>query len=88
MDKKEIYFSVKETAQILGVTPLTLRNWDKSGKFPAHRHPMNNYRMYRLSAIENLIQDIESGTNKSNAEKLVRKLLIRHEEWFGNDFLE
>jgi MerR family transcriptional regulator, copper efflux regulator len=77
---KEIYFSIKEAAEILGVSPLTLRNWDKSGKFKAQRHPMNNYRVYRLSALEHIIQDIEGGTSKSNAEKRMRKLVIRHEE--------
>jgi DNA-binding transcriptional MerR regulator len=77
---KEIYFSIKEAAEILGVSPLTLRNWDKSGKFKAQRHPMNNYRVYRLSALESVIEDIEGGTNKSNAEKRMRKLMVRHEE--------
>jgi len=77
---KEIYFSIKEAADILGVSPLTLRNWDKSGKFPAQRHPMNNYRVYKLSALEDVINDIEGGTNKSNAEKKIRKLMIKHLE--------
>ncbi len=77
---KEIYFSIKEAAEILGVSTLTLRNWDKSGKFPAQRHPMNNYRVYRLSSLERIIEDIEGGTNKSNAEKRMRKLVVRHEE--------
>ncbi len=77
---KEIYFSIKEAADILGVSPLTLRNWDKSKKFPAQRHPMNNYRVYKLSALENIINDIEGGTNKSNAETKIKKLLIKHLE--------
>ena len=77
---KEIYFSISEAADILGVSSLTLRNWDKSGKFPAHRHPMNNYRVYKPSALEDIINDIEGGTNKSNAEKLIKKLLIKHLE--------
>ena len=77
---KEIYFSIKEAAEILGVSPLTLRNWDKSGKFRAQRHPMNNYRVYKLSALEEIISDIEEGTNKSNAEKHIKKLLIKHLE--------
>ncbi|MDP3874964.1 MAG: MerR family DNA-binding transcriptional regulator [bacterium] len=77
---KGIYFSIKEAANILGVSSLTLRNWDKSGKFPAQRHPMNNYRVYKLSALEHIIEDIEGGTNKSNTERRVRKLLIKHEE--------
>lgn len=77
---KEIYFSIKEAAEILGVTPLTLRNWDKSGKFKAHRHPMNNYRVYKLSALERIIEDIEGGSDRSNAKKQIRKLIIKHEE--------
>lgn len=80
MEEKEIYFSIKEAAEILGVTPLTLRNWDKSGKFKAGRHPMNNYRIYKLSDLREVIDDIELGTHKSNAEKKIKKLLIRHEE--------
>lgn len=75
---KEIYFSIKEAAEILGVSPLTLRNWDKSGKFKANRHPMNNYRVYKLSALEHIINDIESGTDKSNARKQIKRLTIKH----------
>jgi DNA-binding transcriptional MerR regulator len=78
--EKEVYFSIKEAAAILGVSPLTLRNWDKNGKFPAQRHPMNNYRVYRLSALEKVIEDIEGGTERSNAQKRIKKLLISHEE--------
>lgn len=80
MTEREIYFSIKEAAEILGVTPLTLRNWDKSGKFPAQRHPMNNYRVYKLSSLERIIDDIESGTNRSNAERKIKKLMIKHLE--------
>lgn len=75
---KEIYFSIKEAAEILGVSTLTLRNWDKSGKFPANRHPMNNYRVYKLSALEKIIQDIEGSTGRSNAKNRIKKLVIRH----------
>ena len=77
---KEIYFSIKEAAEILGVSTLTLRNWDKSGKFHAQRHPMNNYRVYKLSTLEDVINDIEGGTNRSNAEKKIKKLTIKHLE--------
>jgi excisionase family DNA binding protein len=80
MTQQEVYFSIKEAAEVLGVTPLTLRNWDKSGKFPAQRHPMNNYRVYKLSALERIIEDIEGGSVKSNAKKQIRRLLIKHEE--------
>lgn len=75
----EAYFSIKEAAEILGVTTLTLRNWDKSGKFPAQRHPMNNYRVYKQSALVKVIEDIEMGSRKSNAERKIKRLLIKHE---------
>ena len=35
MTKK--YLTIKEVANLLGVTPLTLRNWDKAGKLKAHK---------------------------------------------------
>jgi len=54
------YYTIKETAQIFGVTPLTLRNWDKSGKFRALRNPINNYRLYRADQIEMLLRKIEN----------------------------
>ncbi len=54
------YLTVKEAADLLGVTPLTLRNWDKSGKLKAYRNPINNYRIYKPMEIELLIRKIES----------------------------
>jgi len=52
------YLTIKETAKILGVTPLTLRNWDKKGKLIAYRHPMNNYRVYRQEQIDELLKKL------------------------------
>ncbi|MGH7055807.1 MAG: MerR family DNA-binding transcriptional regulator [Stellaceae bacterium] len=46
--------TVSEAAAQLGVTPATLRNWDRSGKLKPHRHPMNGYRIYAKSQIEAL----------------------------------
>lgn len=72
------YVSVKEAAYILGVSPLTLRNWDKSGKFPASRHPMNNYRVYKTDDLLQIIDDIESGEARSNARNRIKKLSVKH----------
>ena len=77
---KEIYFSIKEASEILGVTPLTLRNWDKSGKFPAHRHPMNNYRVYKLTALEKIISDIEGSISVNASANLIKRLSVKHLE--------
>ena len=53
------YMKIKDAAALLKVTPLTLRNWDKKGLLAAYRHPVNNYRLYRTSDIQNLLSRIE-----------------------------
>ncbi len=57
MPKK--YLTVTEVAQILGVTPLTVRNWDKKGALVAYRNPANNYRLYKVEEVENFLKRIE-----------------------------
>ena len=57
---KKKYLTIKEVAKILGVTPQTLRNWDKSGKLKALRNPINNYRVYRAYDIEVFLRKMES----------------------------
>ncbi|HEU0080954.1 MAG TPA: MerR family DNA-binding transcriptional regulator [Candidatus Paceibacterota bacterium] len=74
----ERFMTIKEAAAFLGVTPLTLRNWDKSGKLPATRHPMSNYRIYKTDDLEKLVKDIDAGAipTKAKARKAVRRKLI------------
>lgn len=72
------YLTIREAAYILGVTPLTLRNWDKNGKFKAQRHPMNNYRVYKSDDLIRIINDIEIGGSTSNALKRMRKISVKH----------
>ena len=57
---KKKYLTVKQAASLLEVSPLTLRNWDKSGKLIASRHPLNNYRIYKPEEIELFLRKIES----------------------------
>ncbi len=74
--------SIKQAASMLGVTPLTLRNWDKSGKLKASRHPMNNYRVYKREEVEKLIEFIGSNTKvapvQKKAQKTALKLQVKH----------
>ena len=58
MPKK--YLTIKEASLLIGVTPLTLRNWDKKGKLAAIRHPINNYRIYDFEDLENFLNRIEA----------------------------
>ena len=53
--------TIKEAAGVLGVSEVTLRRWDEAGKFPARRHPINGYRLYRLDTLARLRADIQGG---------------------------
>ena len=68
MPKK--FLTVSEVAGILGVTPLTVRNWDKRGALIAHRNPLNNYRIYKTEDVEALMKRIEG------SKRITRKLKI------------
>ena len=48
------YLTIKAACSRLGVSPNTLRSWGASGKVTEYRHPMNNYRLYRRTDIEDL----------------------------------
>ncbi len=77
----KLYITIKQAAKILGVSPLTLRNWDANGKLKAHRHPMNNYRVYKIEDLEKVINEIETnaGLRKSTKQQIY-KLIVRHLE--------
>jgi excisionase family DNA binding protein len=55
------FLTVRDVSKMLGVTPLTLRNWDKAGKLVAVRHPMSNYRIYKRDDIEKFVHELETG---------------------------
>lgn len=60
---------------MLEVSKLTLRNWDKAGKLPAYRHPISNYRVYRVEDLEKIIRQMESGEKPMRPQKLKRRKL-------------
>lgn len=73
------FLSVKQVAKILGVTSLTIRNWDKRGKLQAYRNPINNYRVYKVEEVEKLLSDIDQSKDKKATEistPKVKKLII------------
>lgn len=77
MPKK--FLTVKEVSKIIGVTPLTVRNWDKKGQLIAYRNPMNNYRLYKTEDVEGLLGQIEQGPSKEVQKQKIRKLKIEVE---------
>ena len=58
------YLTVSEAAEYLGVSPSTLRNWDKADKLKSYRHPLNNYRLYKKQDLDKLLETL--GKNGSN----------------------
>jgi DNA (cytosine-5)-methyltransferase 1 len=49
------YLTIKEAAAVIGVSPDTLRNWDRADKLKPLRHPLNRYRLYRRDELEALL---------------------------------
>lgn len=68
MPKK--FLTVREVARLIGVTPLTVRNWDAKGKLAAYRNPVNNYRLYKVEDVEVLLRQIEGSKQKARKLKI------------------
>jgi len=64
MSNMRSYLTVSEAATFLGVAVSTIRNWDRSGKLKAIRHPVNNYRLYDRDELQALLDRINP--NKSS----------------------
>jgi DNA repair protein RadD len=46
------FLQVSEAAAYIGVSPQTLRRWDRDGRLTAVRRPANGYRYYRRADLE------------------------------------
>lgn len=57
------YYSINKFAKILGVTPQTLRNWDRSGKLHPHHTSANGYRYYSRDQL-NRVMDVKPDIDK------------------------
>jgi len=68
---EKVYINIKEASEMLRVSKLTLRNWDRGGKLTAYRHPINNYRVYKVEDLDKIIKKMESG------EKPIRPFKIK-----------
>jgi MerR family transcriptional regulator, copper efflux regulator len=53
------YLRISDAADYLGVSPNTLRNWERAGKIIAHRHPVNRYRLFRREKLDALLRLVE-----------------------------
>ncbi len=53
------YLRIKAAAIVLGVSVNTLRNWERSGKLVAYRHPVNGHRLYKREDLDALLASVE-----------------------------
>ena len=59
MPRLDEYLRIKAAAEYLGVAPNTLRNWEAAGKIVVCRHPVNNYRLFKVSDLDKLLRKTE-----------------------------
>jgi len=52
------FLTVGRAAKILGVSPSTLRNWDRTGKLKAVKQPINRYRLYREADLKRFLRKL------------------------------
>lgn len=53
------YLRISDAAEYLGVSPNTLRNWERAGKIEAHRHPVNSYRLFKKEELDALLKQVQ-----------------------------
>ena len=68
-EKLSDYLKTADAAVVLGVSPNTIRNWGREDKIPEHRHPINNYRLYRRQDLEGLLKLLQKPTNRKTKTK-------------------
>lgn len=64
MASDRTFIRVKEAAELLGVSPNTIRTWGSNGKIPEYRHPVNNYRLYKRKEIEGIMSQVENTASR------------------------
>ena len=58
MNNEDSLLSISEAAKYLRTCTKTLTRWDKAGKLKAIRHPINNYRKYRLKDLKEILDKL------------------------------
>jgi len=69
------YLRIGDAGRYLGISPSTLRNWERTGKIATYRHPVNNYRLFKQADLDALLQQIE----RSRRDPSTDTVLDEHE---------
>ena len=66
MTKLRDFLRISEAAEYLGVSPNTLRNWERAGKIVAHRHPVNHYRLFKREDLDAVLRKVERPARRAS----------------------
>lgn len=58
------YYSIHEFSKLIGRTPQTLRNWDKSGKLKPNHTGTNGYRYYSHEQLKQILNIEDEKKNR------------------------
>ncbi len=61
------YLRTSQAAEFLGVSPGTVRNWEKQGKLRAHKLPQNGYRLFLKADLEVVLREVQDSGEGSSA---------------------
>ena len=70
------YYSLSETAELVGKSKETLRRWDRDGILNAFREPVSNYRVYRKQDVQALLGSL---FDKNFEDKIYNYVEPQHE---------
>jgi len=66
------YLRTSEAARFLGVSPGTVRNWERQGKLRARRLPQNDYRLFLERDLKMLLRAVEEPRDQHPPESCTR----------------
>lgn len=76
MAKINEFMTVGEAAEYLGISPSTLRRWDRAGTLKARRHAASAYRLYLKADLDRFLAELgvtEEPAPKSSGAKKKRE---------------
>ncbi len=58
----DVYYTVHEFADIVGVCEKTVRRWDESGKIKCHHRTSSGYRVYSEDEVKKVLENKKSSS--------------------------
>ena len=59
MTKLDEYLRMRAAAECRGVCRSTLCSWKVASKIPIRRHPLNRYKLFKISDLDKLLKATE-----------------------------